>query len=322
MNKTAVILFVLALCIGGETVFAAERTILRFGHFPNITHAQALAAHHMSRTGSGWFEQRLGPDVEVQWFIYNAGPTAMEAIFANSIDVAYVGPSPALNAYTRSGGKEIRVIGGAATGGAALVVQSGDRFKSSADFRGKKIATPEFGNTQDVACRVWLGSKGFKITQLGGDVQVIPTANPDQLALFQRGAIDAAWTVEPWVSRLELEGGGKIYLEQRDTVTTVLVCSTKLLNRHRDLVTKLVRAHGELTAWINDHPAEAKQFAGQELASEMKRDFSAEVLEQSWGRLHFVSEISREPFDHFLSNAQKVGFLRGSVDLSRLVEVP
>jgi NitT/TauT family transport system substrate-binding protein len=320
--KNAAILFVLALCIGGKSAFAAERTIVRFGHFPNITHAQALVAHHMSRTGNGWFERRLGPAVEVQWFIYNAGPTAMEAIFADSIDVTYVGPSPALNAYARAGGKEIRVIGGAATGGAALVVQSDDRIKSPADFRGKKIATPEFGNTQDVACRVWLGAQGFKITQLGGDVQVIPTANPDQLALFQRGAIDAAWTVEPWVSRLELEGKGKLYLEQRDTVTTVLICSTKLLNRHRDLVTKLARAHGELTAWINDHPVEAKEFARQELASEMKRDFSAELLEQSWRRLHFVSEISREPFDHFLSDARKVGFLRGSVDLSRLVEVP
>jgi len=281
-----------------------------------------LVAHHMSRTGNGWFERRLGPDVEIQWFIYNAGPSAMEAIFAGSIDLTYVGPSPALNAYARSGGKEVRVIGGAAAGGAALVVQSDAHIKSPADFRGKKIATPEFGNTQDVACRVWLGAQGFKITQLGGDVQVIPTANPDQLALFQRGAIDAAWTVEPWVSRLELEGKGKLYLEQRDTVTTVLICGTKFLNRHRDLATKLARAHSELTAWINDHPAEAKEFARRELSSEMKRDFSAELLEQSWRRLHFVSEISREPFDHFLSDAQKVGFLRGSVDLSRLVEVP
>ncbi len=134
-----------------------------------------------------------------------------------------MGPSPALNAYVRSGGSEIRVVGGAAIGGAALVVQSDDRIKTPADFRGRKIATPEFGNTQDVACRVWLGAQGFKITQLGGDVQVIPTANPDQLVLFQRGDIDAAWTVEPWISRLELEGQAKVYLEQRDAVTTVLV---------------------------------------------------------------------------------------------------
>jgi NitT/TauT family transport system substrate-binding protein len=128
--KNFAILFVLVLCLSGKTVWAAELTIVRFGHFPNITHAQALIAHHTSRTGDGWFEKRLGPGVEIRWFVYNAGPTAMEAIFADSIDLTYVGPSPALNAYARSGGKEIRVIGGAATGGAALVVHKDSRSRN------------------------------------------------------------------------------------------------------------------------------------------------------------------------------------------------
>jgi NitT/TauT family transport system substrate-binding protein len=320
--KYFAMLFLLVLYFNGKTVFASDRTTVRIGHFPNITHAQALVAHQMSRSGNGWFEKRLGQDVEIQWFVYNAGPAAMEAVFADTIDLTYVGPSPALNAYARSGGKEIRVIGGAAMGGAALVVQGDDRIKTSQDFRGKKIATPEFGNTQDVACRVWLGTQGFKITPLGGDAQVIPTANPDQLILFQRGDIDGAWTVEPWVSRLELEGKAKVYLEQTDAITTVLVCGTKFLDRHHDLVTKLVKAHSELTAWINQHPVEAQGLARQELAFEMKRGFTAELIERSWRRLHFVTEISREPFDQFLSDAQKVGFLRKSIDLSRLVEVP
>jgi NitT/TauT family transport system substrate-binding protein len=225
-------------------------------------------------------------------------------------------------AYARSDGKEIRVISGAATGGAALLVQGDGRIKTAADFRGKKIATPDFGNTQDVACRVWLGAQGFRITQLGGDVHVIPTANPDQLALFQQGGLDAVWTVEPWVSRLELEGKAKVYLEQKDAVTTVLVCSAKFLDRHPDLVTKLAKAHAELTAWINEHSVEAQSMVRKELVFEMKRDFSAELIERSWRRLHFVSEISRAPFDQLLSDAQKVGFLRESIDLSRLVEAP
>ena len=199
--------------------------VIRIGHFPNITHAQALIAHQLSRSSDGWFEKRLGDGVSIQWFVYNAGPAAMEAIFAGSIDLTYVGPSPAVNAYVRSNGNEIRVVAGAVTGGAALVVQSDDHFESPADFRGKKIATPEFGNTQDIACRVWLTAQGFKVTQLGGDVQVIPTANPDQITLFQRRVIDGAWTVEPWVSRLELEAKGVVYLEQRDSITTVFVSS-------------------------------------------------------------------------------------------------
>jgi NitT/TauT family transport system substrate-binding protein len=295
---------------------------IRIGHFPNITHAQALIAHQLSRSGDGWFEKRLGDGVSIQWFVYNAGPAAMEAIFAGSIDLTYVGPSPAVNAYVRSSGNEIRVIAGAVTGGAALVVQSDDRIKSPADFRGKKIATPEFGNTQDIACRVWLTAQGFKVTQLGGDVQVIPTANPDQITLFQRGVIDGAWTVEPWVSRLELEAKGIIYREQADSITTVLVSSAKFLREHRDLAPALVRAHTELTEWINQHPDEAKALVRAELTAEMKHDFSLQVIEKSWPRLRFTTEISRAPFEAFVADAKKTGFLYKSVDLSRLVETP
>lgn len=304
------------------TAQKAPPEIIRIGHFPNITHAQALIAHQLSRSGDGWFEKRLGDGVSIQWFVYNAGPAAMEAIFAGSIDLTYVGPSPAVNAYVRSNGNEIRVIAGAVTGGAALVVQSNDRFHSPADFRGKKIATPEFGNTQDIACRVWLLSQGFKVTQLGGDVQVIPTANPDQITLFQRGVIDGAWTVEPWVSRLELEANGIIYLEQADSVTTVFVSSAKFLREHRDLAAALVRAHTELTDWINGHPSEAKALVRTELTAEMKHDFSLQIIEKSWPRLRFTTEISRGPFDAFLVHAKKAGFVYESVDLSRLVETP
>ncbi|PYK66035.1 MAG: hypothetical protein DME50_06875 [Verrucomicrobia bacterium] len=150
-------------------VFSFGETKIRVGHFPNITHAQGLVAHGLSRQGKGWFEQRLGPGTKIEWFIYNAGPSAMEAIFAKSIDLTYVGSGPALNAYTKSNGEEIRLIAGAANGGAGLAVQPGQNFKTPADFRGKKIATPQLGNTQDISCRAWLREGGLKITQLGGD---------------------------------------------------------------------------------------------------------------------------------------------------------
>src|SRR5919108_133412 len=145
-------------------------TKIRVGHFPNITHAQGVVAHALSRQGKGWFEQRLGPGTKIEWFIYNAGPSAMEAIFAKSIDLTYVGPGPALNAYLKSNGEEIRVISGAANAGAALVVKADSPIKAPADFRGKKIATPQLGNTQDISCRAWLKEHGFKITLTGGDV--------------------------------------------------------------------------------------------------------------------------------------------------------
>src|SRR5262252_457585 len=229
---------------------AQEKATIRFGHFPNITHAQGVIAHALSRQNKGWFEQRLGPNVEIQWFTYNAGPSAMEAIFAKSLDVTYVGPGPALNAYFKSNGEEIRVISGAANGGAALLVKSESPIKTAADFRGKRIATPQLGNTQDISCRAWLKAQGFKVTQTGGDVTVIPTANPDQLGLFQSGGVDAVWTVEPWVTRLEREARAKVFLEDTEVITTWLVSSVKFLKDHRDLATKIVTANKELTDWM------------------------------------------------------------------------
>src|ERR1051325_2808361 len=193
--------FVATACSFGETK-------IRVGHFPNITHAQGLVAHALTRQGKGWFEQRLGPGIKLEWFVYNAGPSAMEAIFAKSIDLTYVGSAPALNAYSKARGEEIRVIAGAANGGAGLIVQPDQNLKAPSDLRGKKIATPQLGNTQDVSCRAWLINGGLRITQLGGDTQVIPTANPDQLGLFQQKRVDGVWTVEPWLSRLEKEAGG------------------------------------------------------------------------------------------------------------------
>src|SRR5688500_8884688 len=177
MNKLRILILGLALALANPVHLAAE-TILRVGHFPNITHAQALVAHNLSRQGKGWFEERLGPGTKIEWFVYNAGPSAMEAIFAQSIDLTYVGPAPALNAYTKSNGAEVRLIAGSANGGAAFVVHSDQNLKAPGDFKGKKIATPQLGNTQDISCRSWLLGGGLKITQLGGDAQVIPTQNP------------------------------------------------------------------------------------------------------------------------------------------------
>src|SRR5213082_4170332 len=218
---------------------AEEKRVICFGHFPNITHAQGVIAHALSRQGKGWFEKYLGPNVEIQWFTYNAGPSAMEAIFAKSLDVTYVGPGPALNAYLKSNGEEVRVISGAANAGAALVVKADSPIKTPADFRGKKIATPQLGNTQDISCRAWLKAHGFSITQTGGDVIVIPTANPDQLGLFQRGGVDAVWTVEPWVTRLEREAKARVFVEDKNVITTWLISSVKFLRDRHDLAKKI-----------------------------------------------------------------------------------
>jgi sulfonate transport system substrate-binding protein len=300
----------------------AESQTVRVGHFPNITHMQALVAHNLSRQGKGWFEQRLGPSVKIEWYIYNAGPSAMEALFANSLDLTYVGPSPALNAYAKSAGDEVRIIAGAANGGAALVVQPELAGKPAVAFKGKRIATPQFGNTQDVSARAWLISGGLKITQTGGDAQVIPTANPDQLSLFQQKQIDAAWTVEPWVTRLETEAGGTILIEESDAITTVLVSRAKFLAEERELVRKFVAAHNELTEWIQANPVEAQRMARDELEAETHSPVSADLVARALKRIVLKTDLSKATLETFVAKAQSVGFLRGAPDLSRLVEAP
>ena len=310
----------LAICCAlfGPVAARAEKITLRVGYFPNVTHAQGVVGSQTTREKRGWFEQRLGPDVTIQWYPFNAGPSAMEAIFAGSIDLTYVGPNPALNAYIRSRGGEIRVLAGSAEGGAALVVPGDGRITQPADFRGKKIATPQLGNTQDVAARAWLRKQNFKVTLTGGDVLVVPTANADQLSLFSQGRLDGVWTVEPWVSRLELEAGGKVFLEQADAVTTVLVSSVKFLQAHADLVEKFRRAHVELTAWLNAQPEQAKALVRAGLSAEIKREMSHAIITSAWRRLKFTDQVTQAQFTVLVGDAQSVGFLRDAIPLDRL----
>lgn len=320
MKPKNILAFLSAIVICAQSVSADEKTVIRFGHFPNITHAQGVIAHALTRQGKGWLEQRLGPSVEIQWFTYNAGPSAMEAMFAGSLDVTYVGQGPALNAHFKSNGEEVRIISGAANGGAALVLKADSPIKTPEDFRGKKIATPQLGNTQDISCRAWLKAQGFNVTQTGGDVIVIPTANPDQLALFQTGGVDAVWTVEPWVTRLERDGNGKVFLEDTQVLTTWLASSVKFLKEHHDLAKKIAQANAELTQWIQANPDEAQKTLITELKAETKSDFAPEAVAQAWKRIKFTNEVSRDLIKKAVQEGKDAGFLKGATDTSSLVE--
>src|SRR5262245_563237 len=317
----AALVVAFAAC-GADHLSADGKALVRVGHFPNVTHAQGLIAHGLARAGKGWFEERLGPDVQIEWMVYDAGPSAMEGLLSRTLDLTYVGPSPAVNAHVKARGTDIRVVAGAAKGGAALVVQGDGRIAAPADFRGRTVATPQLGNTQDVACRAWLTANGFHVTQTGGDVTVLPTLNPDQLALFQKGDLDAVWTVEPWVSRLEREARGKVFLEEKDAVTTVLVASAKFLERRPDLARRFVQAHAELTQWIVANPDEAQRLLREECLAETKKEMPAELLARCWPRLRF--DVSADPaaFESFVRSAQAAGFLRDAGDISCFVSVP
>lgn len=310
-----VIATALASC-GKHEPPACSKPVIRIGHFPNITHVQALVAHQLSRQGKGWYEERLG--VEVQWFLYNAGPSATEAIFARALDVTYIGPSPVLNAYAKSKGSELRVLAGAANGGSALVVRPAANIKSAADLKGKKIATPQLGNTQDVQLRAYLADNGFNITQTGGDAFILPTQNADQLPLFQKGELDAAWTVEPWTTRLELEAGAQILVDDRSTNVTLLASSAAFAKDQPELAKKLIAAHKELTQWIKDHPAEAKALIKAELKELLKAEPKDELIDKALSRIVITDEVSRASLDTMVISAQKAGFLKEIPALDQL----
>lgn len=319
------ILALAAFSCAKEPASAADgspRKPLRFGHFPNVTHAQGMIAHQLSRLGRGWYEKRLPAGTEIEWYVFNAGPSAMEGFLAGSLDLTYVGPSPALNAYAKSRGEEVRILAGAAYGGSALVVQEDGRIIQPEDFRGKRIATPQLGNTQDVSARAWLAGHGLEITQTGGDAHVIPTSNPDQLALFARGDLDAVWTVEPWVARLEMEAGGKVFLDEPDAITTVLAASSAFVAAEPELAAAVARAHAELTAWIVANPEEAGRLLLDEMLAETTRPMPPELLARCWPRLRFDAAIELGAFEEFVTAARAAGFLTDAPPLDRLIFRP
>ena len=301
----------------------AQNLVVRVGAFPNITHPQAMIGK-----ANGWFEKALAPDAKIEWKTFNAGPSAIEALFAGAIDMTYVGPNPAINGYVRSNGEALRIIAGATSGGAALVVRSDSGINKPEDFRGKRVASPQLGNTQDVALRAWLKTNGLKTRDKGGDVEVIPIANPDQLTLFLKKELDAAWAPEPWASRLVHEAGGKIFLDERTLwpngqfVTTQLIVSSKFLQAHPAVVKRWLRAHIEITDWINGHVPEAKKNLNEQIFRETGKALSPGVLDDSFGRLQVTYNPSRGSLMRAAQLAFDAGFLgRQMPDLSRLYDL-
>ncbi|MGZ4675526.1 MAG: ABC transporter substrate-binding protein [Acidimicrobiia bacterium] len=219
---------------------------LRLGYFPNVTHGPALIGLE-----SGLFQQKLGKNVTLKPQVFNAGPDVVTALYSDALDASFIGPGPSISAFQKSNGQAIRIVAGAASGGAFLVVKPS--ITKAADLKGKKIASPQLGNTQDIALRTWLKKQGFTTdTSGGGDVSVVPQDNAVTLTAFQQGQIDGAWVPEPWATRLVKEGGGKVLVDERDLwpqgkfVTTDLIVSTKFLDAHPDVVKQLLE--GELAA--------------------------------------------------------------------------
>ncbi|MCB5272669.1 putative aliphatic sulfonates-binding protein [Arthrobacter sp. SO5] len=230
---------------------------LKLGYFGNITHAPALLG-----VSQGLIAKSLG-ETKLSTQVFNAGPAAIEALNAGAIDATYIGPNPAINSYVKSRGESISIIAGAASGGAQLVVKP--EIASAKDLKGKKLASPQLGGTQDVALRAWLGKQGYKTSTDGsGDVAINPTENAQTLKLFQDGKLDGAWLPEPWASRLVLQAGAKVLVDEKDLwdkgefITTVLIVNKKFAADHPDTVKALLKGHVESVDWLEAAPAAEK----------------------------------------------------------------
>ncbi|MBM3253252.1 MAG: ABC transporter substrate-binding protein [Candidatus Omnitrophica bacterium] len=281
---------------------------IRVGFFPNITHSQAIIG-----LANGVFQKELGNNVKIIPRVFNAGPSAIEAMFAGELDLSYIGPNPAINGYVKSNGEALKIVAGATSGGAALVVRSNAGINEIKDFHGKKIASPQLGNTQDVALRGWLKDHGFVLREKGGDVSVLPISNPDQLTLFLKKEIDGAWAPEPWASRLINEGNGRLFLDERsiwpkgEFVSAHIIVSKKFLGSHREVVKKWIFAHVKLTNWINENKSEAKKILNEELKRLTGKSLPVNILDEAFSRL----EVTYDPIKNSLFTSARWAFEQG-----------
>lgn len=294
------------------------RTPFRLGHFAAVTHTHALVARGMSERGDGILEKHLGADVTMEWLLFGSGANSLEALRDGRLDATYVGPSPVLEAAAHSKNDDLRVLAGATVGGAALVVRKDSGITGPADFRGRRVATPQRGNTQDVQCRAWLASHGYTITGPQTDVTIVAVPHAEQLEQWKRGEIDAAWTVEPWVSRLERDGNGTV-LVRDDAMTTLLVTSTRFANEHPERIERLLAAHRELTAWIGAHSEEARAIVTAEMNRVTGTTIDATLVDHCWPRLRFTDAVQVRDLEIFVENARRAGLDAGSPDLARLL---
>lgn len=323
--RVAPSLIVLLLSLAGcpreaTPVDARGHPILRVGFMPNLTHAPALLG-----VGGGVFGEVLGPEVTIEGKAFNAGPSVIEAVFAGDLDVAYVGPNPAINGYVRSEGTALRIVAGSTTGGAALVVQRG--IETAADLVKRRVAVPAIANTQDVSLRIWLQGNGLKATDQGGTVEVLPIAASDILMAFRKGDLAGAWVPEPTVSRLVIEAGGVILVEEKTQwpsgiyPTTEVIASTVALRERPELVRAFMAAHAEAVRRLMEEPAPSRQAVGAFLSKKFHLKLPPEVVASAFDRLAFGVDPRPAELETLAERARRLGYLPTSPGIEGLLDL-
>lgn len=290
--------------------------ILRIGYFPILNHAQAVIG-----LGNGDFQKALGSSIIVKTQIFDSGPSLIEALFANQIDVAFAGPNPTINGYIVSDGKALKIISGASSGGAVFVVRNDSGIESTKDFANRKFASPQLGNTQDVALRKYLFENGYKTKENGGNVEVISAKSSDIFTLMLKKQIDGAWVPEPWGAKLVKEANARIFLDERilwpegKFVTALIITRTNYLHDNPDIVMKLLAAHVDETNWINNHNAKAMQAFNIELKKLTGHTIANEELRQAFSRIEFTYDPLKQSLFKSAKDAFEIGFLKKQPNL-------
>jgi len=319
MIITTVALVSAPISIASAQSLGDEKKTLRIGYFPNITHSQAVIG-----LNNGDFQKTLGDNVTVETFRFNAGPSAIESLLADRIDATYIGPNPAINGYLLTGGKDLRVISGASSGGASFIVRNDSGIETVNDLGGKKFASPQLGNTQDVALRKYLIDNGFNTVENGGNVTVLPIANADILTVFLKGEIDGAWVPEPWATRLVQEAGGKVFVDEKSLwpdgkfVTGNLIVRTDYLEKNPEIIKKLLEAHVDETLKINNDTAAAAKEFNTQLKKLTGQEISESVLDKAYSNLELTYDPLKLTLFKSANDAYDLGFIEKGKDRPNL----
>ena len=293
---------------------------LRLGYFANVTHAAAVLG-----VADGTFAKALG-GTKLETQVFNAGPAAIEALNANAIDAAFLGPSPAINSFVKSKGDSLRIVAGATDNGASLVVKSS--ITSAADLKGKTIATPQLGGTQDVSLREYLFKNGLKVQTNGGsDVDVVNQDNSQTLDLFKSGQVDGAWLPEPWASRLVIDAGAKTLVDEKtlwpnqEFPTTILIVGKSFLEQHPDTVKALIS--GELAAIneISTDPVKSSAAINDAIGKLTGKKLSDAVIASSFKNIKVTDDPLASTYNASSQHAVDGGLLKTVPDINGIFDL-
>jgi len=283
---------------------------IRVAYFPNIGHIVPIVGLE-----KGFFSDNFDYEIKIERKLFDNGPQVIESIFANSIDVAYVGPGPAINGFLKSENNGIKILAGAASGGVSFIVHPDSEINSIDDFAGKRIAAPQIGNTQDVSLRHLMSENGLKPAEKGGSVYVLNIANPDIYTLFVKGDIDAAWVTEPWATILVQElGGTRLFYEEdlwpeKQFASVLLIARSEFMNEHPEIITNWINSHTQTVEWVNDNPNESQLIFNQFLKNTFGKPLPDQIVSEAFSNLEITSDPIAESIQIFASRADSLGYL-------------